>query len=111
MLGGSPGFSDEGFPALGGRQRSGDSNQDGVIDISDGFSMVSRLFAGNNSPLPCEGSMQTGGNLAVLDVNEDSTFDLSDAIHLLGYMFQGGPAPALGEQCVRLEGCDNNCSR
>ena len=36
---------------------------------------------------------------------------LLDAIHLLGYMFQGGPAPALGEQCVRLEGCNNNCSR
>ena len=111
VLGGSPGFSDEGFPALGGRQRPGDSNQDGVIDISDGFSMVSRLFAADNAPLPCEGPMQAGGNLAVLDVNEDTNFDLSDAIHLLAYMFQGGPAPALGEQCVRLKGCNNNCSR
>lgn len=111
VLGGSPGFSDEGFPTLGGRQRPGDSNQDGAIDISDGFSMVRRLFVDNAGPLPCEGSLQEGGNLALLDVNEDATFNLSDAIYLLGYMFQGGPAPRLGDECVRLKGCANSCSR
>jgi hypothetical protein len=111
VLGGSPGFSDEGFPSLGGRQRPGDSNQDGAIDISDGFSMVRRLFVDDAGPLPCEGSLQEGGNLALLDVNEDSSFNLSDAIYLLGYMFQGGPAPRLGDDCVRLKGCVNNCQR
>ena len=111
VLGGSPGFSDEGFPSLGGRQRPGDSNQDGVIDISDGFSMVRRLFVDGAAPLPCEGSLQEGGNLALLDVNEDSSFNLTDAIYLLGYMFQGGPAPGLGDECVRLKGCANNCAR
>ena len=111
VLGGSPGFSDEGFPSLGGRQRPGDSNQDGVIDISDGVSMVRRLFVDGAAPLPCEGSLQAGGNLALLDVNEDSSFNLTDAIYLLGYMFQGGPAPGLGDECVRLKGCANNCAR
>ena len=111
VLGGSPGFSDEGFPTLGGRQRPGDSNQDGAIDISDGFSMVRRLFVDNAGPLPCEGSLQEGGNLALFDVNEDAAFNLSDAIYLLGYMFQGGPPPRLGDECVRLKGCANSCSR
>ena len=106
---GSPGREDT--EALGGRQRPGDSNQDGVIDISDGFSMVRRLFVDNAAPLPCEGSLQEGGNLALFDVNGDSSFDLSDAIYLLGYLFQGGPGPGLGDECLRLADCLDACAR
>ena len=106
---GSPGREDT--EPLGGRQRPGDSNQDGVIDISDGFSMVRRLFVDNAAPLPCEGSLQEGGNLALFDVNGDSSFDLSDAIYLLGYLFQGGPGPGLGDECLRLADCLDACAR
>ena len=37
--------------------------------------------------------------------------NLADAGHLLSFMFQEGPAPALGAECVRIEGCLSSCRR
>jgi hypothetical protein len=108
--GGSPGGPDGSGPPAGGLQRPGDSNQDGNLDLSDGISLLLRLFAGVGGPLPCDGeSIGEGGNARLLDVNGDGHADLSDAISILNYLFQGGPGPALGAGCVRLAGCPDAC--
>jgi hypothetical protein len=107
ITGGTPGGPEGG--AAGGRQRPGDSNQDGVLDISDGLSLLHRLFVGGSAP-PCEGAdLESGGNLVLLDVNGDSGVDLSDAVHVLAFLFQSGPPPALGGACIRIEGCPAIC--
>jgi len=105
-LGGSPGGSDDGFPPLGGRQLPGDSNQDGLIDVSDAYSLIRRLFLGDAPDLPCDND---DSNDFVLDVDANGELQVTDVIYLLGYLFQGGPAPANGTDCVRLEGCPNLC--
>jgi len=109
-LGGSPGGSDEGFPTLGGRQRIGDGNQDGRVDISDAYSIVRHLFLGDPGPLPCDGDGLDGvGNLQLLDVDGSGGVDVTDAIGLLEYLYRSGPPPQAGTDCVRLEGCPNLC--
>ena len=67
--GGSPGFDDDGSATSGGWQIPGDSNQDGVLDVSDVVSLLVRLFRDGALELPCEGdSIDSGGNrLQVLD--------------------------------------------
>jgi hypothetical protein len=108
--GGSPGADDPGFPLQGGRQRPGDSNQDGTLDISDALSLLRRLFAGGSLQPPCEGSsLNGGGNLVLLDLNGDEQVNLTDPIYILTYLFQGGPPPVLGSRCVRIEGCPDKC--
>jgi hypothetical protein len=110
VIGGTPGEPDEGLSGLGGRQRPGDSNQDGSVDISDGVSLLRRLFVVAPPPLPCEGgSISEGGNLALLDVNADALVNVTDVIHLLAYIFREGPGPALGGSCLRIEGCPDAC--
>ena len=106
ISGGTPGGPDGG---VGGRQRPGDSNQDGIVDLSDALSLLLRLFVGEAPAAPCEGSLESGGNLVLLDVNGDAVLDVSDAIHLLGFMFQNGPPPAQGGACIRIEGCPDAC--
>jgi hypothetical protein len=109
MLDGTPG-SGEGGPVPGGRQRPGDSNQDGLLDISDAVSLLNRLFLSGQSPLPCDGSdVADGGNGLLLDVNGDSAVDLSDAVAVLAFLFRRGAPPALGTGCVRIEGCPELC--
>lgn len=112
VIEGTPGAEDPGYSGVGGRQRVGDSNQDGVVDLSDAISLLLRLFADGGIPLPCEGaSLEDGGNLTLLDVNADAGVDVSDAVHLLDYLFRSGPAPAAGERCIRIEGCPSVCVR
>ena len=101
---GTPGEDDPQIGDLGGRQRPGDSNQDGLVDLSDPLHLLQRLFVGGIS-LPCEGDLQSGGNLAVLDVSGDDTVNLSDAVYLVNYLFKGGDAPVLGQSCTRVQGC------
>ncbi|MEM7233212.1 MAG: CotH kinase family protein [Planctomycetota bacterium] len=101
---GSPGDDDPGLSDLGGRQRPGDSNQDGVLDLSDPLHLLIRLFVGGTE-LPCEGAEGSDGNLFVLDPSGDDNVDLTDAIFLVNYLFQNGPAPAGGTVCVRVPGC------
>ena len=106
---GTPGEDDPGLGNLGGRQQPGDSNQDGILDVSDPLSYLIRLFGGGGQPMPCDGGMEEGGNLALFDANGDSGVDITDAVYMLDYLFRGGPAHTLGTHCVRLEGCPNVC--
>jgi len=107
---GSPG-SDTGEVNPAGRQRRGDSNQDGVHDVSDAVHFLRRLFGAEAIPLPCEGvALDDGANLAVLDLNGDSGVDVSDAIYYLAYLFQAGPGPVGGTACVRVSGCPHACT-
>ena len=112
LRGGSPGEADPGDGGLGGWQRPGDSNQDGSLDIADGVSLLLRLFTGSSPRLPCDGdSLSNGGNRTLLDVNNDTLVNISDAIFVLAYLFGNGLPPALGPDCVRIEGCLNACAR
>ncbi len=106
--GGTPGIADSDVVA-GGWQRPGDSNGDGLTDISDAVSILRRLFVDPSMPLPCEGAIDEGGNLHVLDINDDARVDVSDAITLLEYLFKDRSAPTRGEECRRLEGCRDSC--
>jgi hypothetical protein len=108
--GGSPGVSEGEDPSGGGWRRPGDSNQDGVLDISDAVSLLARLF-GASLPLPCEGpSLSSGGNQSLLDGNNDGAVDVSDAVHVLSHLFRRGAPPALGTRCLRIEGCADDCA-
>lgn len=109
---GTPGEDDPGLTGIGGRQRPGDANQDGIVDLSDAIQVLRRLFVAGAPPLPCEGnSPAQGGNRVVFDVNDDAAFDISDGVHLLEWLFKDGPPPALGTTCVRVEGCPGACGR
>ncbi|MCZ6795240.1 MAG: CotH kinase family protein, partial [Planctomycetota bacterium] len=110
VIGGTPGEEDTGLGSLGGRQRPGDANQDGVLDLSDSISLLRRLFLGSPAELPCDGAtLGEGGNSVLLDANGDGGVDLSDAVHVLSYLFQNGPEPLGGTACVRIEGCPTAC--
>jgi hypothetical protein len=70
---------------LRGGFRRGDTNADGAIDISDGITLLTYLFADAPAP-PCEDSG---------DANDDGRIDLADAVKVLGHLFRGeGALPA-----------------
>jgi hypothetical protein len=108
---GTPGYADDGGAPRGLRLPS-DANEDGVLDVSDAVRLLRQLYLGEPAELPCEGeAISEGGNLALLDANGDSSVNLTDAVHLLSFMFQQGQGPALGAECVRIEGCLSSCRR
>ena len=107
---GSPGFVDGGEPPVGGFQQPGDLNQDGALDISDAVNLLSRLFLGGGGELPCDGaSISEGANGLLANLDGIGGVDLTDPVYLLNYLFLSGPPPALGENCVRIEGCPTAC--
>ena len=106
--GGSPGEG-EGVAPVGGLQLPGDENQDGSLDISDAVALLRRLFIGVDTPIPCEGGLESPGNLALLDANDSSTIDIGDAVWVLSFLFRGGAAPASGVDCVLIPGCPDVC--
>ncbi|MGQ9588672.1 MAG: chitobiase/beta-hexosaminidase C-terminal domain-containing protein [Planctomycetota bacterium] len=108
--GGSPGIVEFGPSLGGGLQLPGDATQDGALDLADAIRPLLILFLGDETPPPCAGEPGSGGNLALLDANGDGLFSLSDPVYLLNYLFLGGPPPALGTDCVRIEGCPDACS-
>jgi hypothetical protein len=56
----------------GGRQKPGDENQDGKLDISDPVAILNHLFLGTNPELPCgDHTTDDAGNKALLDSNGD----------------------------------------
>ena len=64
----------------------GDSNSDGIVDISDAIATLGFLFQGS-------GGVQCP---AAADINDDGAVDVSDPIVLLDFLFRGGnviPAP------------------
>jgi hypothetical protein len=97
---------------VGGWQRPGDSNQDGILNMADGVSLLGRLFSSASLPLPCEAdSLTADGNRTLLDINNDTWVNIGDAVFLLNYLFRSGPPPTLGTDCVQIAGCLNGCSR
>jgi hypothetical protein len=100
------------FQTGGGRQRIGDGNQDGKLDISDPIWLLGHLFLGTFKTLPCGGSAGTPnpGSLALMDFNGDKKIDISDPIGALGFLFTGGSPPALGTSCVPIVGCPDKCT-
>lgn len=105
--GGTPGAAGGGGPAAG-RRVPGDSNGNARLELGDAVSILWRLFLGG-IPTPCDGELASSANLAVLDVNGSGSLNLTDAISVLNYLFLGGAPPALGVQCVRIEGCTDRC--
>jgi len=70
--------------------RRGDSNSDGVVDMSDGIWTLNFLFLGE-SDLACEDAS---------DFNDDAQVDIADAIACFGFLFVGkAPPPAPAGKC------------
>lgn len=110
LPGGSPG-GPEPPPVESGLQLPGDVDQDVRLTVTDAVILLSRLFTGLSRPLPCDGAtIDEGANLALHDVDGSGSVDISDAISLLGYLFLGGRPPALGVECVPIEGCPDACA-
>ncbi len=61
----------------------GDANGSGVVDISDGQSIIDYLTGGPSTPTSCDAS----------DANDDQQIDLSDATWVFSYLTLGGPPP------------------
>ncbi|MEC8895605.1 MAG: hypothetical protein VX675_04720, partial [Planctomycetota bacterium] len=73
----------------------GDSNGDGIIDISDPIRLLGRLFLGEPTAETCP---------MAVDVNADGALDISDPIVLLGFLFMGNmvippPNPGSAQFC------------
>lgn len=67
--------------------RRGDTNGDGNVDLSDGITTLTYLFAGGENP-SCEDAA---------DADDSGAVNLSDAIFTFLYLFTGGePPPAPG---------------
>ncbi|MBN1420416.1 MAG: lamin tail domain-containing protein [Planctomycetes bacterium] len=96
--------------APSGGQLPNDINQDAQLDIGDAIGLLTHLFQGE-PVLPCgDGRLDHPANTKLLDGNGDGQVDLGDGVYLLSYLFAQGPAPALGESCVRIEGCPDACA-
>ena len=61
----------------------GETNSDGVIDISDAINIVNSLFLGEGEIL-C---------LDAADTTDDAQIDISDAIRVFRFLFSGGAPP------------------
>jgi len=61
----------------------GDTNRDGVVDLTDAIHELLVLFGVETSPC-----------LEALDVDDDSRLTLGDPIRILDFVFSAGPAPA-----------------
>jgi hypothetical protein len=64
-------------------QECGDTNGDGIINVSDGVYLISYIFSGGSPPDPFEKG----------DVDLNGIVNVSDAVYLLAYIFAGGPPP------------------
>lgn len=69
----------------------GDSNNDGMVDISDAVNILNVLFIGQGI-IKCDDAA---------DANDDSMVDISDGVYILNYLFGGGavikePYPDIG---------------
>ncbi|MGQ9589673.1 MAG: dockerin type I repeat-containing protein [Planctomycetota bacterium] len=63
--------------------RRGDSNADGVVNLTDATYINAYLFLGGPEP-PC---------MNQADANDDGVLDVTDSAYLLNWLFMGGPAP------------------
>jgi hypothetical protein len=104
--------------AASGRQVPGDCNQDRQLNISDGVCLLSFLFRGSPSRLPCDEEARADpgpGDIQLADWNGDGKVDLSDGVGLLGFLFSGGSPHVLDpggarRACVPIAGCGDLCA-
>ena len=75
----------------------GDSNLDGVVNISDGVRIVRHLFAG--VPIGCQDA---------LDANDDGRLNVTDAIRVLDFLYRGGRAPSAPYPAQGRDASDND---
>ena len=90
----------------GGLQQPGDLTQDAVLNIGDPVALVTFLFTGGATGLPCESD---DGNQQLTDANGDGRTDISDAVQLLNFLFLGGDPHVLGRDCVAITDCPPGC--
>ena len=90
------------MPPVGGRQRPGDCNEDGNLDLSDLICLLGFLFLGSPNALPCNSA---AAGTTVMDSNNDGAVNRSDAVYKLGFLFQGGPPPEPGTDCILVADC------
>lgn len=62
--------------------KSGDSNSDGKLTVTDVVYLVNYLFKGGTEPW-----------LLLSDCNNDQKVTVSDVVYLVNYLFKGGPVP------------------
>ena len=104
-IAGSPGRADvEVQPVPMGLQLVGDLSQDNRLNLLDGLELANYLVGQRDSP--CN---DAAGTRKLTDVNGDGGSDLTDVLQLLNYLFTNGAPPALGLQCVLMEGCAEVC--
>ena len=96
----------------GGIQITGDSNQDGRLDLSDALHLLRYLFLHGAQRLPCgNGGAEEVPNITLLNFDRDLLIGPSDGLAILNYFFLGGPAPERGLSCARISGCPDICVR
>jgi hypothetical protein len=61
----------------------GDTNADGLINLTDVLLVLNHLFKGGAPP----------GCLLAADADDDGSFNLTDAVYLLDHLFRGGSQP------------------
>ncbi len=82
----------------------GDSNTDGVVDLSDSIHLLDALFV-NRRPFDCTDAS---------DANDDGNTDVSDAVYVLNYLFVGTAQPPApypecgGDASADAHGCGKN---
>jgi len=95
-----------------GETSSGDTNGDGLVDLSDAVRLLQYLFVGGEAPAtilihgfadvaanfqrsPDGKRLLIGGNLVLRsgDVDGNGVLDMSDAIRILQHLFSDGTAP------------------
>ena len=93
-----------------GGQIPGDCDQDGRLALGDGLCLLHALFVDASATLPCGvGGLRNPGNQLLLDANGDAAVTIADAVTVFGHLFLGTSTPALGTECLPIEGCPEVC--
>ncbi len=101
--------------AGGAPLKPGAVNGDSGFNISDPVAHLNFLFGGAALPgcyvVPGSNPVTlTAAGTAILDFNGDGGSNIADAVAALNFLFGGGGGPALGDDCVTIEGaCLDNC--
>lgn len=70
---------------------NGDTNADGVRDVSDAIYLLTHLFLGGPAPLPL--SCEPNALFHNGDVDGSGLIGIGDPIYMLDWLFRGGNAP------------------
>lgn len=70
----------------------GDTDGNGILNITDPVVLLNYLFFGDSIPCP-----------VASNANGDCEINLSDAVYVLSFLFQGGPAPVGNPVTCRIQ--------